>query len=235
MGFYDCRCMVSGVSLKGADCALVLLEEVGRGHRPVALAITGNYNRLGSIDGIDEDDNTELVLRYFLDRLKSGEFVVDEDYCGPDHYPITDVEGLLWAFERNQNDDPTVALLGGRPIKFALISRAVWNAIARAHRPDQGTPEGHFQELFAGVPIAEQTYRGRLEDVSQHLPELSAVNAFLTVRQIRWSPPKDLDQHYTEEMRKYLAAARRKFRDSSELLQGLDAYKREVGDLLDDD
>ena len=91
MGFYDCRCMVSGVSLKGADAALVLLQQAGEAYRPIALAIVGNYNRLGSIDGIEEDANTKLVLEYFLGKLRSGAFAVDVDYFqGLDCYPIED-------------------------------------------------------------------------------------------------------------------------------------------------
>jgi len=63
MGFYDCRCMATGVSLKGADAALVLLHRAAGEYAPISLAIKGNYNRLGAIDGVDEDANTRLVLR----------------------------------------------------------------------------------------------------------------------------------------------------------------------------
>src|SRR6478672_9094143 len=122
MGMYDCRCIVSGVSLKGADAALVLLQQTDDAHHPVALAITGNYNRLGSIDGIDEDANTQLVFAYFKRKLASGEFVVDADYLrGHEFYPIEDVERLLGCFERNMNANGSAAVLGGQPVVFALI------------------------------------------------------------------------------------------------------------------
>src|SRR5262245_3985750 len=90
MGMYDGRCMVSCVSLKGADAALVLLQQSGDAFHPMELAITGNYNRLGSIDGL-EDANTQLVFDYFQRKLASGEFVVDVDYLsGHEFYPIDD-------------------------------------------------------------------------------------------------------------------------------------------------
>src|SRR5207253_11225024 len=109
---YDCRCLITGVSLKGDDAALVLLEQTDSDHAPIALAITGAYNRLGSIDNIEEDDNTTLVLGYFLDKLRTGEFLIDQDYFRrADHYPIKDVEQLLWGFERNINDLSKAAVL----------------------------------------------------------------------------------------------------------------------------
>ena len=111
--------MVSGVSLKGANASLVLLEQTGEVYRPIALAITGNYNRLGSIDGIKEDANTKLVLRYFLGKLRSSEFAVDADYFrGHGCYPIKNIEQLLACFERNINDFPNAAVLNGRPVEL---------------------------------------------------------------------------------------------------------------------
>src|SRR6516162_5759426 len=138
MGLYDARCMVTGVSLKGADAALVLLQKRGENYHPIALAIRGNYDRLGSIDGIEEDDNTEAILAFFLAKLKTGEFVVDKEYfeiC--ECYPIEDIEDLLHCFERTMNDHHEAALLGGSPVVFALISSSIWNGIARAVKPSR--------------------------------------------------------------------------------------------------
>ena len=50
MGFYDFRCAVSGISLRGADAVLVVLEPDGDQYRPVTLGVTGCYDRLGSIE-----------------------------------------------------------------------------------------------------------------------------------------------------------------------------------------
>src|SRR5262252_9175675 len=91
VGFYDCRCMVTGVSLKGSDAAAVLLQKAAGVYRPIALAMKGNYNRLGTIDHISEDANTRLVLKFFLAKL-GGAFVIDEPCWTSDNLPITDVE-----------------------------------------------------------------------------------------------------------------------------------------------
>ena len=232
VGFYDCRCLATGVSLKGSDAALVLLQQTGAGHRPIALAITGAYDRLGAIDNIDEDDNTELVLAYFLAKLRSGEFAVDEDYFrAAGRYPINALEQLLWGFERNINDNGTAAVLHGRPVVFALICRKVWDAVARCGAP-AGSDTARFGKVFNDVPVADEIYRGSLTKVSRQLRALSAVSDFLAARGIGWKAPDDPSQHYSDEMREYLAEARHTFRDSEVVLAALKAYEREVGDLL---
>ena len=114
----------------------VLLQQSDDQFAPLALAIKGNYNRLGSIDGIDEDANTRLILRFFLESLRSGEFTVDEEYLRENScFPIRSIETLLQGFERNMNDGEGRAVLNGRSVGFALIAWAVWETIAGAARP----------------------------------------------------------------------------------------------------
>jgi hypothetical protein len=237
MGLYDYRCMVTGVSLKGADTALVLLEELDLRHRPIALAITGNYNRLGSIDGIDEDGNTEFVFAYFRDKHESGELVVDPgelEYRG-----MGDIEALLALIERNVTESPNTVLLNGRSIFYALICQAVWKAIVRAYKPKEESYTDLFARLFEGVPIAEGIYNGHLTKVKRHLADLAAVSDFLTSRGLTWKRPNpenegEASQHYGEEMRQFLEEAKRAFHDCSTVLQGIAAAESEAGDLLDD-
>jgi hypothetical protein len=230
MGFYDYRCMISGVSLKGADAALVLLEEYRRAHRPIALAITGNYNRLGSIDGIDEDANTELVFGYFDERLKAGDLVVFEPELK--HGGWSGIEAMLAIVERNVTESPNTFLLAGRSVFFALICRAVWKAVVAAHPPKDEAASELFARLFEGVEVAERIYSGNLTRVRKGLRELAAVNDFLAERGIRWKPPRDAGQHYDDDMRRYLGNARRKFHDCPEVLKGLREYEGEVRELL---
>ncbi len=236
MGLYDCRCMVTGVSLKGAGAALILLQQAGDSHHPIALAIKGNYNRLGSIDGIRQDVNTVLILKYFRRKLKEGSFVVDADYFR-DHgcYPISGIERLLTCFERNINDYFNAAVLEGRPVVFALICRAVWHAIARAGPEMRETSSARFRRLFADVTAAEEIYWRSEARVSKQLKEMSAVSHFLAERGMSWRPADHPGQHYPEDMRQYLAEARHTFSGAAVILDGLRAYEREVRDLLKDD
>jgi hypothetical protein len=225
--------MVTGVSLKGTDSVLVPLQQIGSPYSPVALAMKGNYNRLGSIDGIGEDVNTALVLAFFLDNLRDGEFVVEQDYLRSyGFYPIQTIEHLLSGFERNINDYERAAVLNGKPVVFALICRAVWDAVARAAPPIRETDTLVFRHLFKDAPVAEGIYGSSLAAVSGHLRELSAVNEFIAGRGIVWRPPEDPSQHYDEEMRQFLDEARRRFSDSAVVLEAVNKYEREVGDLL---
>jgi hypothetical protein len=230
MGLYDCRCMMTGVSLKGADATLVLLQQAGATHHPLALPVKGAYNDYGSLGGIAEDANTALILKYFLEKLRRGEFVVDQGYLQAYHCdPIQTIEQLLTLFERNINDYSQAAMLNGRPVVFALIARAVWEAVASAAPPPASTV---FQRLFKGVPAAEGIYRGHLTKVTRHLQELSGVHQFLAGRGLTWRPAEGPSQHYADEMRAYLEAARQAFRDSPAALQGLKKYEAEVAELL---
>jgi hypothetical protein len=228
--------MVTGVSLKGADAALVLLQKRGENYHPIALSIRGNYDRLGSIDGIEEDDNTEAILAFFLAKLTAGEFVVDKEYfeiC--ECYPIEDIEDLLHCFERTMNDHHEAALLGGSPVVFALISSSIWNGIARAVKPSRDPAETLLSKLFKDSPQTTEMYAEKLTDVASHLHELTAVNDLLSKRGIAWRPATDVCQHYTEEIREYLTEAKTKFHDSAVVLKALADYESEVRHLLGED
>lgn len=233
MGFYDERCMVTGVSLKGSRAALVLLQSNQHRHQPIALAITGQYDRLGSIDMIDEDANTELILRYFLDQLATGNFAVDAEYLRVSKaYPIETIEQLLRGFERNMNDG-VAARLAGEPVEFALIAATIWKAIAGAGKA-AGDHRETFRGLFDAEPVPSQIYGEGLENLSRQLREFAAVSHFLTERNIPWAPATDGYQHYGEEMRQFLDEARTAFRDSPPILQALRQYELEIADLLED-
>jgi hypothetical protein len=233
MGFYDERCMVTGVSLKGADAALVLLDRDGDEYHPIALAIKGAYNRLGSIDNIDEDENTELVLGYFREKLRGGELVIDA--AEADGEQINDIEHFLGLCERNVTVEADAAVLSGRRVAFALIAQVVWDAIAKSAPAGARSDSARFKHLFPAGGVAEGIYREHPEDVSTHLKELAGVAKFLADRGIGWKPPDDHSQHYSDEMREYLAAARQTFHDSPVVLGALNRYASEVRDLLDDE
>lgn len=236
MGFYDARCMITGVSLKGSQAALVLLQQVEAAYQPIALQIIGQYDRLGSIDMIDEDDNTEIILQYFQDQLTTNTFVVDAEYLrGHEAYPIETTEQLLRGFERNMNDHSKAAVLRGKPVVYALIAATVWDAIAKAAKPPSRDDRAAIWELFGGGPVAKEIYSTYpADDLSGHIRAFAGVSAFLTARGIPWTPPDDFSQHYSAEMLQFLEQVRATFHDSPAVLKGLQAYRREIADSLED-
>jgi hypothetical protein len=234
MGFYDQRCMVTGVSLKGTDAALVLLGQTGVAHYPIALAIKGTYDRLGCIDNIEEDANTALVLAFFQARHRAGELTADLGSANVED--IDGIENLLKVFERNVTMGEDAGLLHGRRILYALVCRVVWDALAKAGPAEKGATSALFERLFADVPIAHEIYRGGLTKVARHLRELAAVNHFLAGRGLAWRAPEpeSAEQHYDEEMRQFLAEARGTFHGAPVVLRALDDYEGEVADLLEE-
>lgn len=64
MGFYDCRCLVTGIALAGETVA-VLIRGRGNSYQPISLPISGQYNFLGMPDRVEEDLGTDVSQRYF--------------------------------------------------------------------------------------------------------------------------------------------------------------------------
>jgi hypothetical protein len=240
MGMYDFRCAITGISLRGADAVLVGLHPVAGGYQPITFGITGNYNRLGSIDGIEDDLNTDLVHAYFCDRARTGDLLLDPYHAQDYGNPPNDIENLLNYFERNVSDsteeDPAAAL-SGRRIFSTLIAKQVWTALAATYAPIDGTPETWFKEIFGDSSIAGDIYRDRIPELATHARDLAAVHSFLATQGLTWTIPDEDEigrQHY-EEMREFLDAARVAFHEVPAVLTALDAYAEEVDDLLNEE
>ena len=229
MGLYDCRCMITGVSLKGARAVLVLLQEHAGAHLPVALGVTGSYNRLGSLDMIDEDANAAAIYRFFRGELLNGNLVVDAPYLEEhDFYPFETLEQLVGAFERNINDHPKAALLNGQAPVFALISEQIWRAIAAAAKPHRHS----LEEFLQTSPLAAQIYNERAEGLSKPAAEMLGVQDFMRFRNLTWERANDPEQHYNEDMLAYIEQAQQQFGDNEIIMAGLRAYEDEVRELL---
>ncbi|MFI8438694.1 hypothetical protein ACIGJO_34190 [Streptomyces sp. NPDC079020] len=241
MGLYDFRCAVTGISLRGTDAVAVGLVAGEGGYRPVTLGITGNYNRLGSIDGIKRDPNTDLVLEYFCRCAWSGDFVMAEEYADAYGDPPHGIDSLLSYFERNVSDsseERPAATLYGRRVFSVLVARPVWNALADEFAPAGDAPEVWFREVFGDAREPEELYRGGLAEVVRDIRALAAVNGFLGARGMGWSLPDEDEiggQHYGPEMRQFLSEARRRFQDVPSVLRALDGYAEAAGELLEDD
>jgi hypothetical protein len=229
MGLYDTRCAVTGISLFTADAVMVGLD----GTHPVTLGIAGGYDGYGVIEDIVEDRNTELVMAYCLDRARAGQLVCDRDYKRKLGIPPRDIAALLGYFERNfcdSSDERPALSLHGRPIVYCMISKLVWDAVAEAFAPDQGTAEVWFKELFGGSPIPTAIYEASIPEVADQLRDMYAVDTFLRARGIAWSTP-DIDVHGMvyddDETRAFVAEARSRFADVPAILAALDRYVEE--------
>lgn len=197
-------------------------------------------DRLGCIDEVREDLNTELVLRYFVDRYRDGRFFAKDRTSSSDGDCLTSdshFEELLQVIERTHLviDDIHSAstILDGHMIVFALIAQPVWDAIIdRAPAPNQ-TLDPQFQWLFGTTVATAEIYRGRLPELATLLGQLTAVNDFVEAHGLRWAPasepsqryPTDYgSQHHDEEIREFLDRAKHDYRDDPVVLSGLANY-----------
>jgi hypothetical protein len=192
---------------------------------PIALGIQGTCNRLGSLDAIEENANTAAVLKFFIDRLASKDFVVDADYLsGVRAYPIETTEQLLQGFQHNMDDRPQAALLNRRPVLFALISNSVWQSIVAAETL-RILP---LDTVLGSNSVATQIYAKGTFQVRDLLAELDCISNFLNSRNLPWSIAAGKSQHSAKDMQSFLAGAKETFRDSDMVLAGLRAYEKEV-------
>jgi hypothetical protein len=239
MGLYDTRCAVTGISLFTADAVMVGLDRDSDGHHPITLGIAGGYNGYGVIEEVLEDRNTALVMAYCLDRARDGQMLFHRDYkrFGA---PPRDIARLLRYLERNfcdSSDEQPALSLHGRPIVYCMISKLVWDAVAEAFAPEQGTPEVWFKELFGGSPIAAAIYQTALPEVADQLRDMYAVDTFLRAHGIAWSTP-DIEVHGMvyddDETQAFVTEARSRFAGVPAILGALDRYVEEQARRDDD-
>ena len=247
MGFFDCNCMLTGVDLNYGGTVAIILRKTPEGYEPISHGISGTYDRLGTIDGVDEDAGTQLVLDYFVQQHRGGRFVgrwhtgKDDDYVEA----IDDIEVLLGLCERTgtMSDEiaegylSPMAALDNDAIVHALISKPIWDAIAAA-----GAEEPSLEAAFGGARVPHEIYGARLSEIEAHLRAMAAVRTFVDNHQLRWATTGEPDQRYPTEMGGqlgsadalvFLADARRDYRDSPVALAGLDAYEVHLRDWID--
>ena len=245
MGFFECTCMLTGVSLIGhATC--VLLRLCDDGFAPITLPLTGEYNRLGAIDGVAENPNSQLIVDFLTEHLRTGRFVaVDETTVNETVWPAPSpeyrsvIDGLIALVERNttvwhvlQMGNAPMVAFDGDAIVLSLISRPVWDAIVAGSTSPGGSLEALFEKVFHRDSIAQGIYHQHLPEVAMQLRELAIVDAFLDTHGRSWTPPGDYGQHWREEILSYLARAREAYRDVPVVLDGLDGYAAEIAQLF---
>ncbi|WP_218021536.1 hypothetical protein [Nocardia acidivorans] len=232
--------MITGVSLSGIDATLVVLQCEGDGYRPITLGITGTYDRTGSIEGVRENLNTQLVLRYFVERHRDSRlFAENQINKGEQLTSDSDIEELLQLIERTNaaigsDHHSASTVLDGAVIVFALIAQPVWDAIVDGAPTPERSADRQFQQLFGETSLAGEIYRGQLPNLATPLDQLSAVNDFVDAHGLRWVPPSEPSQRYpidyggqhSYEIREFLDRAKRDYADDPAIQVGLAAYEQ---------
>lgn len=248
MGFYDCRCMITGVSLRAVDATLVVLRRIGSNYLPITLGITGTYDRYGCIDGVHEDLNTELVRRYFFDRYRDTRFFAKDQTRTFDGDTLTSdghIEELLQLIERTHvaiademhAEDiysySASTVLDGDIVAFALIAQPVWDAIVDAAAAPGGPLTQQFEQLFGTESTTAEIYEGQLPELATAIGQLAAVSDFVETHGLRWAPAPEPSQRYPtgyggqhgDEIKEFLVQAKYDYQDTPTVLAGLVTYE----------
>jgi hypothetical protein len=234
MGFYDSRCMVTGISLWAQEAVLVLLDPSEDGtHRPISLGVRGSSNRFGSIDFIKASPNVSQLAAFLRKKFESGELDgLEERYQPKLKDAGEDLERFFQAFERNMNEGDSNTL-AGRRLAFALVSVPVWDGLVERASIEEPA-EILFPRLFGESATAREIYRD-LSSVRGPIEAQYAVHQYLESRGMEWTPsPSVGDQHFSEEVLGYLAAARQRFADSTLMLEILSEYAEDIELELED-
>jgi len=188
MGFYDYGCALTGLSLVGQQCDLLLVRTNGSRRDPLWGLVTGSYNRLGTIDDPAADDPSGAGLRAEIAYLKSAwTALVEAGRLTHEGEPIVEDGPFFERFEPNRHrvsldgDRIEVTLFHHRVLALlqdklpdlsleSLVTMAFADAqpIA-AVVPDQFTVSlrrlAALQKFLAGKPIPA------LAAATQHTPE----------------------------------------------------------------
>lgn len=197
MGFYDLRCALTGLSLKGQRCDLLLLRRSGGRVEPLWGTITGSYNRLGTID----DPPTcpaELshLAESFAALLGEGRLVSEGD-------PLAPTDSFFERFEANRHR----VRLDGDDVALTLFHHRVMEHLVRDHGDADAalTDEALFARAFeGGKSIAPFAPLG----LGRGLRRLLALRRWLGKRPIPL--PRAPEQHTEEDIVRSIRDAKKR-------------------------
>ncbi len=123
MSHHDVRCSVSGVSLLGSECALVLLtQRVGEPDWHLAsLPLWGTYLGTGSIEDVNCGANAEIVFEAFLEAVAAGELKIAWAALGMNPYRFECIEDVLTLLACARIHAPEAISWGNQVVSYALI------------------------------------------------------------------------------------------------------------------
>ncbi len=130
MGFYDHRCALTGLSLLGQRCDLLLLRVTSGRVEPLWGAVTGPYNRLGTIDDApDHARDVALLSSSWDDLVAAGRLTHAGDAVAP--APFFD------RFEPNRH----IVKIDGHPVDVTLFHHRIITYLVEEHEPPDDVDE----------------------------------------------------------------------------------------------
>ena len=205
MGFYDYGCALTGLSLLGQRCDLLLVRTNGSRREPLWGLVTGTYNRLGTIDDPEGGaDEIAYLAAAWSTLVEAGRLTHEGDALAEDG-PF---------FERFEPARHRVALDGDR-IEVTLFHHRVI-ALLQDKLPDLSM-DSLLTMAFAGAqPIAAVPS----DRFTMGLRRLAALQKFLAGKPIPSLSPAT--QHTPELVKRSIRDAKKRaprFREAIELAE----------------
>lgn|GEM_PF-2344124 len=145
MSLRDFRCLLSGVSLLHAECALVFLSAGSGKWTPVSLPLWGTYEGVGTLGQMAEGPNAELILAGFQTALREGRAELDHTALGGLADDVSHIETLVNLVALSQIQGLNAVRWEGRALGFGLASAQV--AAAFMARDPVLAPDIALEEL----------------------------------------------------------------------------------------
>lgn len=243
MGFYDMRCGVSGLSTRAAKVRLILLREEPAGLVPVALPVTGTYDRLGSIDNIQPTWNTDLLLFGLQALIRDGKITIHWDAFSKRTAPLGTLEQVLSPIERGCTMDITTVTCEGRPLRFTLVIDRIYDAVVDTVASNRTARWAEVQDAalatlplrdlleraFHGVAPAPALYEllGAATEEEEARARADLVRfiqfrAFIDQRH-RFTYDAEARQHFDDDERAFVAEANERFALQPHILTAIKA------------
>jgi hypothetical protein len=225
MGFYDYRCLASGVSLKGQPTAFVILEQGGDTFVPCSVPVVGAYDRLGAIDNVIADENSARLLRAF--QATTAQIArIDWEAIDLEPLPLSRFDDLARAFDRALIDGVSAIECDGTVLSYSLLHRDVLQTIVSdAVATDADDTTTLLQRVIGTAAFPTRVYgaAAAANDVilRRELAELLQLNTWLAVHGIPWAPPSDPEQHFGSDTERFVREAEQRFANDPRLVATL--------------
>lgn len=233
VGFFDFRCPISGLSLRGQSAVhIALIEAAPERWAPLSLPTKGAYDRLGSVDFITPDELTATLVTGFARMARAGRVDASGE---PRRYAeftsAPQLERLLKLFAQVNTDSmyapPTTFTLDGRALRQVLLHAGVVAALAPVAAPAGPPTYEELEEQLGRAPLAPQG-RELYEELviaddparlraGVALAQLGALDRRLAAGGWRWSPAAQTGQYDCEVDLEFAREARARTGDFPEL------------------
>lgn len=233
MSVHDVRCMVSGISLLGAQTALILLSRSPEASawQLAGLPLWGVYLGTGTLEEVNHGANAELLLEAFAEAAAANELRIDWEQLGMAAFPFDCIEDILMLLACARIHAPEAVIWGQEVVSYALVE-AHFGAALMSREPVglsdlkiEELPDVVFAKAACGQRIYSRLSARSLKQKCQFGLSFLGLAAFaeqLEDQQIEPAGPFFVAEPGQKE--RWLAAALETFAEAPDIVEALEEY-----------